>query len=543
MAKIYKLNQEIINLILTKHRQYPQLGCRKLSRMICQEKGILLSKSSINQVLNKAGMHLPVGRRRKKAIVSVPALHIPQLPVACDIPVVVVPEQPAAVPAPLPLFDGWGSRTPCTGALVLKAVDYLIGGISLFSGVAQPDSGAQIPDLAIKLQKLLYVPLVTGAHVEAVMSALLARTITAQASASIDEEMKGISVPGLKIARFVPGLFQENLCARFTLSDARTFCVDAQLHTMWSTLNIPYDFCGPSVHTRRWVADFLEGAAPLCLFMAPGFDVPTKELFFLLDGIDGNRASFTKCTSYGPENKEMEIIPCDQSRRRSCVFALWPWQFSGYRQIKDIAEFSPFADPVSGQTLYKAELTLELAQPDLKRSVLLSGYAVKNTPQDKLRFIVLSSNYAVSGSSDDAVCCYLRHWPHLEETFRDFSRKVELFTYAANTRRQFTVDSAIDQRAPWDINSFIRYYLYNIDKYFRWHFLPEIYQRWSLEKTTELVYSLPAQIDQRDSCVSVILDASGAAAGDLSYACSRLNERAIRFPEAGLPVYFSLSHA
>ena len=66
MGVVYRLKQEIIELILKEKEQNPQLSCRKLAALMQEKHKIHVSKSSVNTVLKAHKLSLPVGRQRKK---------------------------------------------------------------------------------------------------------------------------------------------------------------------------------------------------------------------------------------------------------------------------------------------------------------------------------------------------------------------------------------------------------------------------------------------------------------------------------------------
>ncbi|MCM8797132.1 MAG: helix-turn-helix domain-containing protein, partial [Candidatus Omnitrophica bacterium] len=66
MGVVYKLKKEITDYILELKRSQPHLSCRSISKIISERFNTTLSKSSVNSVIKKAGLSMPVGRRAKK---------------------------------------------------------------------------------------------------------------------------------------------------------------------------------------------------------------------------------------------------------------------------------------------------------------------------------------------------------------------------------------------------------------------------------------------------------------------------------------------
>jgi hypothetical protein len=63
MGVIYKLKQEVIDLIVQKKKEDPSLSCRKLADLLYQVFNIEVSKSSINAVIKEYSLSNPVGRQ------------------------------------------------------------------------------------------------------------------------------------------------------------------------------------------------------------------------------------------------------------------------------------------------------------------------------------------------------------------------------------------------------------------------------------------------------------------------------------------------
>lgn len=507
MARTRKISPDVVSLVLDARKKYPAFGARKLSVILSSGHGLKLSKSAISTILKESGLNAPAGRRCKK-----PLAEPPEAPAVQEELIQPVLAHPAGEE---PALD--------TAAALLLAADSLVGGISLLSEVLRGEEAGSAVEYAPLLRSLL-----------------LSRASGSEPDARIVNGVGSRPFSSLKIAQAVPRLFLDSRCVRFTLRDSRSLCLDSQLHTAWSTLSIPFDFCLPAASVRKRMRAFLEGDDPLCLFMAPGYDVPTKELFFLADGLEEADTSFQKCTVYGAKSDELDIIEPLESRRRKCVFALWPWQFGNYRKVIHIGEFAPFSEPLSGATRYRADIMLELIQPELERAVTFSGQAVKDAPQDKVRLIVLSRNFDSGSSAQDPLLLYLARWPHLEDSFRDFSRQVELFTYNAQTHRLFSADAPEQPSGSWTVESFLGWYLANLDKYLRQHFFPQSFQRLTFNEAQKELYSLPAQAIRKPGHIEIRLKADGALYETLSGACRRLNEQALSLSDPLTPVYFTL---
>jgi hypothetical protein len=133
-------------------------------------------------------------------------------------------------------------------------------------------------------------------------------------------------------------------------------------------------------------------------------------------------------------------------------------------------------------------------------------------------------------------------WPNLEESFQDYSRKIERFTYTANTERCFTTDNeklyTISQDS--DTNTLFSNYLLSLDLYSRWYLLPRGYEDSDFEVAKERFYNLQVILVKKIGYTkaSFLVTKEYPYLKDLEYACRRLNECRIELSE-GNPLRFS----
>ncbi len=62
MGVVHKLREDIRDFILAQKKSFPQLSCRKLSSAVYDKFNIVISKSSVNSVLQAANLSSPIGR-------------------------------------------------------------------------------------------------------------------------------------------------------------------------------------------------------------------------------------------------------------------------------------------------------------------------------------------------------------------------------------------------------------------------------------------------------------------------------------------------
>ena len=123
-----------------------------------------------------------------------------------------------------------------------------------------------------------------------------------------------------------------------------------------------------------------------------------------------------------------------------------------------------------------------------------------------------------------------------------YSRKVELFTYTADSQKFFSLDAMREEfeNAP-DIAGIFGSYFKLLDLYLKWHFLPTGYEENEFETMKSRFYDLIVHVEPKENSTKVTfkVPAGYAYARDLEYLCRRLNEKGIEF-YPGKTVKFSL---
>jgi hypothetical protein len=190
-------------------------------------------------------------------------------------------------------------------------------------------------------------------------------------------------------------------------------------------------------------------------------------------------------------------------------------------------EFEPLK-----QNYALAEGKITLNQPNTGQVATLRIVALKNDPAQKIRVVVATNLPVEKMSAEEVVKAYLSSWPNLEETFEDFSRKIELFTYTANSQRFFNLnDLSKGGEMVSGLDNILDYHLKALDAYVRWHFLPSGYENRDFDTIKDFFYLIKAKIEQQKGFYNVTFQPpSGYAySKELSYACRRLNEQNIAF--------------
>lgn len=555
MGVVYKLEAKIKDFILEKKKSDSNLSCRKLATLILDKFEIEISKSSVNSLVKNTGLSMPVGRRRKKrrhrAEMPVPPpteikLLAPPLEIEAEKPVEVYMEAPVEPAIELPVDKTEIAAelgTECSGAILLKAADFLLGGsYYITEAIRSRLSGHPPDDLLAKTEYLLYKPLFAISEnmtlkPDSGLWPLIGQRFTPEEISSYLNELQEVKALNLDISQIISRVFQEVRSVKVSASDGSIFYLDGQLHTVWSTPQIPYDFSTTIYNIKSYINKYSHKDMPWVLFMAPGYDMPTKEFFDLILSLDSREKRIAKLTLYGNKFEELENIPLEQGKKRFLIFGLWPWQFGQYRRVKTIGEFRPFSFTPLKKEFYISDVEIELLQPNVNKRVTLIGCALKTNPNEKIRLIILTNLALENTKAEELVNLYLSHWPSPEEAFQDFSRKIELFTYTASSQRFFSTEMLnLRKEIPEDLSGLFAFYLKILDLYVKWHFLPLGYEDKDFPTIKERFYDLKAKLNKQNDYAQATLEpASGYPyLKDLEYALRRINEREILFDQTRL---------
>ena len=586
MGVIYKLKAEIKNCILEEKKANPALSCRGFTALIEDKFQIKVSKSSINFIIKEAGLSMPVGRRRKKrrrrlAVVLVkPQIEskieapaglllgppvettlgkLPERPPLrpIEIPVETRTEKPIEVPIDKPiqppleapvreptllsfeLMPQAEVETQCSGAILLKVADCLIGGSYYITEAIRTRLNRQENDLLAKVESLIYLPLfeaINGTPVKELpeLWSLIDKKFVLEDLLSYLVELQKVNALSFDTSRIISSAFQEVTCVRLILLDGSGFYLDGQLHTIWSTPYLPYSFSATLYNIKSCINKYFQENTPFVLFMAPGYDMPTKEFFDFMLSLDSIEKTVIRLTLFGSRLEELETIELKNVQKRFFVFGLWPWQFRECRKVKAIGDFKPFYFEPLKKDFYIAPVEIELSQPNINKRVTLKGCALKLNLNEKIRLVVLSNLPSERASLKELVNNYLSHWPNLEEAFQDFSRKIELFTYTANSQRFFSSENQfLSQGLGGGIKGLFEHYLKTLDLYVRWHFLPLGYEDKDFSTIKKQFYDLKASLKKQKDHILVTFQPplDYPLLKDLRYAVNRINERKAIFPD------------
>ena len=498
MGVIYKLEPEITSFILEKKKVDVNLSCRQISQLILDKFQINVSKSSVNLIIKGAGLSAHVGRRQKKR------KHRKEFP---------MPALPAIeVKAALPVAQIKPELTPqaeVIAPILLKSADSLLGLSQHIEGLIRVGLNQPKGDYQSLAERLIYAQL-SSQGIEP----------------SLNELGGQKEAIALAILNTLPAIFRQVRCIKLTLSNNSSFYLDAQLHTVWSVPHMPYAFCAPIHQVKNRLNNYLNQKMPLVLFMAPGYDSPTKEFFEFFLGMGSAGKRLISFTLYGNKLEELEKIAVEKELTHTFIFGLWPWQFPEYRKVKSTGEFQPYRHKHLNEDLFLADIEIELSHPKAKEAILLKGCALKKEINDKIKLLILG-NSSGQISAQDLADTYLSLWPNLQEGFQDYSRKVELFTYTANSQPIFSTE--IIGSPTDDAAGIFNHCLKVLDLCVRWYFLPLGYMDKDLQTAKERFYGLDCKLRaEKDFILATFSPPAGYSfLKDLQYACRRINENPI----------------
>ena len=565
MGLVYRLKPEVRNFTIEQKKANPELSCRALISLVEKRFQVKISKSSINAVIKQAGLSMPVGRRSTKPKPQLePKLFLGQIKTAItaaaeSLQLLRAPEEkpqeivaqpepgkpgeaPVEKPAELPVVEEpvgapveaapeIKAQIPqeaiCSGVIILKAADYIIGGSALITEAIKKLLNKSNNDLRAKTESLIYLSLLTKENLPNLWP-LIGRSFSLDIISAYLSELQSVEKMSNLLIDVIAPMLSEVRAVKINLLDGSNFYLDGQLHTIWSTQSIPYDFNATIYNINGYINKYFLENKPFILFTAPGYDTPSKEFINFIASRDSVVNKFSEVIFYGNKLEELGRIPLNQTKKGLFVFGLWPWQYTSCRKVNKIGEFKPAHFPIQGKDLYLAEIEMDISQLSVYKSLTLRGCAIKTGPAEKIRLVILSNFSQGQIPLEELADIYLSRWPNLEEAFQDYSRKIELFTYTAASQRYFSSEK-LNLGAPQDVKSVFDKYLQALDLYVKWHLLPSGWEEKDLSTIKDNFYDLGVLLKKENTHIKAIfrLPREYRFSQELEYLCRRLNEREI----------------
>jgi len=417
----------------------------------------------------------------------------------------------------------------CSGAIILKALDYLIGGSKEINAAISRAIGTR-PEDSLNLTEALIFKSLFGKDKFSTLGDLIGVRYSQEKLSNYYAQIKQISDIGLDTAKIISDVFTEAKGVKVHFIDGSVIHLDGQLHSSWPATRFPYDFSNTVYDLKNNLNKYFLQGAPLVLFSPPGYDILPKDFFSFFLNIGSKDNYPDSLTLFGNQLEELGSIPLNHEHRCCLVFGLWPWQFTSSRKVKKIGDFYLKYIKEIDRDLYLGEIEVDLFRASLNQSITLKGCAVKTDLKEKIRLVILNSNEQAMGL-DELAGIYLSHWPNFEEGFQDFSRKIELFTYAGIEQKVFSKDSfGMDTAGlTMELGAIFASYIKMLDAYLRWHFLPAEYIGKDLSSTSDCFYKIPVKLIASQTRVKArtLVSQDYQFLKDLEYLNCRLNERQI----------------
>jgi len=424
----------------------------------------------------------------------------------------------------------------CSGAIILKVLDYLIGGSKEINAVISRAIGGR-PEDSLNLTEALIFKSLFSKDNFSTLGELIGVQYSQDKLSNYYAQIKQITDIGLDTAKIISNVFTEAKGVKVHFIDGSVIHLDGQLHSSWPATRFPPDFSNTVDELKNNLNKYFLSGEPLVLFSPVGYDIFPKDFFNLLLNIGSKDNYPDSLTLFGNKLEELDNLSLKYEPRRVLVFGLWPWQFISSRKVKKIGDFYLKYIKEIDRDLYLGEIEIDLFRASLNQSMTLKGCAVKTDLKEKIRLVILNSDQQAM-ALEALAGIYLRRWPNFEEAFQDFSRKIELFTYAGTEGKFFSGNSfGLDTAGTtMELAEIFENYIKMLDAYLRWHFLPAEYTEKNLSFTSECFYNLPVKLMTSQSRVRArtLVSQDYPFLKDLEYLNCRLNERQINLANGKL---------
>lgn len=345
-------------------------------------------------------------------------------------------------------------------------------------------------------------------------------------------EKKGLGIMVLEaLSSLVSGDFREALYIKVGFLDGSVFYIDAQLRTVWPGVNIPVSFTSPLEKAKSDINEYLFKNKPLVLFMAPGYDALPPEFLKFIQHLIDPLQKITSVSIYGTKGEEIENLPISGKSVDKFIFGIWPWQFVSFRKINFNSTPAYFYFNPLKKDFYLSDAEVSLHLPKTAESLILRGCVLnkENQPGNRPSLLICSNLSLKEAKIEDIAEPYLNHWPNLEEAFKDYGQKIELFIKKPKEIPQMDYAALVKEGDSLAM-----------DAYLRMNFLPVDYRQASFAVTKARFYDLKCRLVKKKDyeILAFILPQEYPYLNDLNFLCHRLNERALIMPD-GKRIWFN----
>ncbi len=417
----------------------------------------------------------------------------------------------------------------CSGAIMLKALDSLIGGSQEINALISRATGST-PQETLNLTEALIFKSIFSKDIFSTLADLIGVQYTPEKINSYYSQIKQITDIGIDVSRIITNAFTQAKGVKLHFTDESIIHLDGLLYSSWPGTRFPYDFSNTAAELKKNLNKHFVLGEPLVLFSPPGYDIFPKDFFSLLLNVSSGKNCPDNLVLFGNQSEEIETITLNSPSPCSLIFGLWPWQFTSSRKVKRIGDFYLKYIKEIDRDLYLGEIEIDLFRASTNQKITLTGCAVKTDLKEKIRLVILNTN-PQQLALDKLAGIYLSRWPNFEEAFQDFSRKIELFTYSSAEQKFFPRDSfGLDTAGiTKEISEIFAIYIKMLDAYLRWHFLPPEYEEKDLSATNDYFYKIPVKLITSPDKIRArtLVSQDYQFLKDLEYLNCRLNERQI----------------
>lgn len=561
----YKIKPEIEEFILAKVKSEPKLGCRKLVYLVKEQFDKAVSKSSISSILKANGLNKPIGRpqihKKRKPRLGQSLLSIDSAPRIN----LLLPVKDKILLTPAATFNEEKQQEnkdkPMRGAgyWFIKAAELCFGGIQAIAVAAEINrNGIDISNLIACYETLLYMPLFgieDIADLDKMPSAKFLNCLIGKKvdSREIREHLNYIESSS-KFNLQALNIFSSHLpkvCGiKFIAKDDTFFLLDADSHSIWSTLHIPADFSSPMDKVQSELKNaFLSLNKPLIIQSSPGFSQPPQIFFDFIkscSGLDKNKL-LKRIELYNQGNYLLDTINIAESGEHFFIMGLWPWQYEKLRLIEykddfrhlDSASLDRFLGPAENRFSF-CEGEISLKSEKLNEEVKLRSISIK---RGKDEFLVLITNIKEAKlNSTEIVHLYLERWPNLEEGCQYFLNKIKLSTYVKDKLRVSEVNlSALSESQELSLERMFGFWRIKLNEYCQNSFFPPPYKDLDILRLKEQIYEIGGRVEAETGHFQIKFNVQSdyKYLNDLEYACRRVNEKNI-VDYSGKKLYFDI---
>ena len=386
MGVIYKLKQEVVDYILQEKTSNPNLGCRQLAFLTSEKFQTNVSKSSVNDVIQKAHLSSPIGRR-PSLIKKVKRFQIPSQKKSeflSHIPVAVEdqPEQPldrdtedlvSSIPLspfkdPQARRASFSRRHDGVGLIFLKAAEWEVAPYSILGRLLKKHIKEQLPShfdqLSEALLWLKFLGIKTFADIEQFSNHALWPLHGLNSSddlKNILQQRKTISSPeDLKREYFseVKKAFTGVNYSKIILEDGDEIILDAQLRSVWKD-KVPACLSWPINKAMPMLLKYFVNNDESIIFLNSSQileDYPLwHKLIAVLEGVEGKRMA--KISLLGEDHQELDSVSTIPFKTRKVIVSFWPQQ-NLFKQVYEVLKPGPkmsLYHQLSEQTVYFSE--------------------------------------------------------------------------------------------------------------------------------------------------------------------------------------------